>query len=145
MTQFDSCDSSLLSWDEGSGLSRARFTVVRKRRSALRKYREPFTRACAKLPVGEEFAALATQWREEVQFISSASQRVSHPAYLRIIGMGEPVIRSVLADLELTHSDWSTALVAITGEDPTTEDDWGDARALAVAWLRWAKERGPRS
>src|SRR5450755_3143129 len=34
------------------------------------------------------FQALVPQWKEETWFISSIKKRVSHPAYLKIIGLG---------------------------------------------------------
>ena len=65
-----------------------------------------------------EFDTLATEWREEQSVLSSAREMAMHPAYLRIIGMGERAIPLILEDLRKSPDHWFIALHAITGVNP---------------------------
>ena len=50
--------------------------------------------------VEETFLQLAAQWRRETGMMSLASKMAMHPAYQRIIGMGQPVVPLILRELE---------------------------------------------
>ena len=87
-----------------------------------------------------EFAALAEQWRRDTMHLSVISQKVIHPAYLRIIGMGEFAIPLLLEELRERPSHWFVALKATSGEDPVPV---GASPLLArEAWLNWGKRKG---
>lgn len=91
--------------------------------------------------LGDVFARLAAEWREATRQLSSGSALVGHPAYLRIIGLGPPVLPLVLKDLSRRADHWFVALTALTGSDPVSPDSWGDLNAMRDAWLQWARER----
>ena len=66
-----------------------------------------------------------------------------HPAYQKIIGMGEPAVALILSDLaENGPDDWFWALTAITDENPISAGVAGDTNAMTEAWLQWGRERG---
>ncbi len=88
------------------------------------------------------FARLADAWRRETAHLALASQRAMHPAYQRIIGMGEFAIPLILAELRREPDDWFWALAAITGDNPVAEEQRGRMAAMAEAWLRWGREHG---
>lgn len=88
------------------------------------------------------FQALVSKWREATQYMSSVTQMICRPEYLRIIGMGEAVLPDILRELEREPDQWGPALTAITGDDPVREEDWGDVQAMATAWLDWGRARG---
>jgi hypothetical protein len=88
------------------------------------------------------FAVLAEQWYLETIHSSGYLDKVLHPAYQRIIGLGKAVIPLILRELQDEPSDWFWALRALTGEDPTTEKMAGNREKLAEAWLNWGKENG---
>ena len=90
----------------------------------------------------EKFQALAETWRREVQFLSSVTEMVLHPAYQRIIGMGTAVVPHLLRELECRPDHWFWALTAITGADPVKSEDRGKLRKMTEVWLRWGKEQG---
>lgn len=139
MTHFDG-SASVIAWDEDGGVSTASFFIRDKRTQSIRHYREPTTQ---QLPTPRErFSSLVARWRDATRFTSSGTQRVAHPAYLEIIGMGEAALPLILEDLARTEDLWAPALAAISGTDPTSEDDWGDLPAMARSWLRWGRERG---
>jgi purine-nucleoside phosphorylase len=46
------------------------------------------------------FLELAEQWRQETGMLSVTSKMSMHPAYQRIIGMGQPVIPLIMRELK---------------------------------------------
>lgn len=92
--------------------------------------------------LSEEFARLADQWHEETGHLSSPSQIAMHPAYQRIIGMGERAIPLILRDLHLRGGQWYWALRAITDQSPVPQDAAGNIRIMKQAWLHWGANRG---
>jgi hypothetical protein len=89
------------------------------------------------------FRRLAATWKAETELVSKVTKRILHPAYQKIIGMGEPAIPLILKDLsEHGPDDWFWALTAITDDNPITEDISGDMQAMAEAWLQWGRKAG---
>jgi hypothetical protein len=86
------------------------------------------------------FNELAKIWRDETWHSSSLRRRVSHPAYLKIIGIGTPAIPWILEELRKEPDYWFAALEAITREDPAPYTD--GASRLRDAWLAWGERRG---
>jgi len=87
-----------------------------------------------------KFRELAETWRRETAFFSFAQQRVVHPAYQRIIGMGWAAVPLILGELARQPEHWLWALQAITGEEPARGTD--TLEEAVAAWLRWGRERG---
>jgi hypothetical protein len=92
--------------------------------------------------IKENFALLAENWYLETLHSSGYIDKVLHPAYQRIIGLGKDVIPFILRELQDEPSEWFWALRALTGEDPTTKEPAGNREKLAEAWLNWGKENG---
>lgn len=90
----------------------------------------------------ERFLNLADKWHWETAHLSSPSSIALHPAYQRIIGMGEPAIPLILQDLQIRGGPWYWALAAIADESPVTGDISGNIPAIKQAWLEWGKRRG---
>ena len=90
----------------------------------------------------EEFVNLAAQWQAETASASTARRIVSHPAYLRIIGMGDCAVPWILDQLEGEEAHWFEALHAITGANPVRDEDRGVYSKMAQAWLAWGRENG---
>src|SRR6185436_14010617 len=57
-----------------------------------------------------KFDALAAQWRRETAMLSSTSQIVMHPAYQRIMAMGEKAVPLILRELQKEPEHWFYAL-----------------------------------
>ena len=76
--------------------------------------------------------------------LSVVSKMVIHPAYQRIVGMGQPVIPLIFRELEREPDHWFWALQSITGENPVSVDRRGDIVQMAAAWLEWGKAHGYR-
>lgn len=89
-----------------------------------------------------EFRKFADEWKRDTLDISAPSLLFSHPAYLRIIGMGSPVIPLLLDELERSPHHWFIALHAITGENPIEGDHDADFDQISEAWLDWGRKNG---
>jgi hypothetical protein len=86
------------------------------------------------------FENLADEWEEATAFESVVTRQAMHPAYQRIIGMGDEVVPLILRRLRREPHQWFWALTAITGKDPAE----GEATAgrAAEAWLEWGRAQG---
>src|ERR1700759_4752571 len=88
----------------------------------------------------ELFDGIADKWELETVFESVITRKATHPAYQRIIGMGEPALPLILRRLRRRPGQWFWALTAITGQDPAQDVD--TVAGARNAWLRWGLERG---
>lgn len=86
------------------------------------------------------FQDLLETWRRETWFLTFIQQRMLHPAYQRMIGMGWGAVPLILRELEQRPDHLLWALQAITGEDPGRHTH--DIQAGIAAWLEWGRERG---
>jgi hypothetical protein len=85
-----------------------------------------------------EFRSLVEQWRRDTHHFSQISKKVTHPAYFRIMGMGERAIPLLLEELRDRPSHWFSALKAIANFDPVPT---GASPAMARdAWLEWGRK-----
>jgi type I restriction enzyme M protein len=88
----------------------------------------------------KRFSTLAEQWLSETGLYSSIPRKVDHPAYQKIIAMGEPAIPLILRELRKRPAHWFAALRAIAKSPPTSEG--ADIARATAAWLKWGQERG---
>ena len=89
------------------------------------------------------FRDLATQWKLERRWISSSIRAmISHPAYLRIVGMGERAIPFILEELRTEPDHWFVALHSITGVNPVPEESRGRLAEMSAAWIEWGQKHG---
>jgi type I restriction enzyme M protein len=91
---------------------------------------------------GAEFYRLADQWVRERPTGADIHAMVMHPAYQRIIRMGERALPHLFAELRARPSHWFWALHSITGEDPVPAASQGIVMEMARAWLEWGAEHG---
>lgn len=87
-----------------------------------------------------EFDALVQQWRRETAMLSSTERKAMHPAYQRIIGMGQDAIPLVLNEMQRQPGHWFWALRAISGADPVPAEHIGNVAAMTDDWLGWGRE-----
>lgn len=86
------------------------------------------------------FDGLVSQWKDGTWFVSSIKKRISHPAFLKIIGLGSPAIPLILDELRREPDYWSYALEAITREDAAPYAR--NLQELRQAWLLWGQQHG---
>jgi hypothetical protein len=89
------------------------------------------------------FQALVSDWHQERGVTSSVGEMCSCPAYLSIVAMGPSALPLIIAKLREEGDDpdhWFVALYHITERiNPIPEEDMGDMRMMAKAWLDWAE------
>jgi hypothetical protein len=94
----------------------------------------------------QRFHEQAEKWDRETAHLSSPLQRMSHPSYQSILGMGaedkQSVVRFLLRDLKKNGRDWFLALSYLTQENPIDPKDSGQTEKLIRSWVRWGEERG---
>jgi hypothetical protein len=73
-------------------------------------------------------------------WLSVVQQKVIHPAYQRIIGMGRPALPMIFKALHDRQEHWMWALRSITGEEAAAGAS--NFKAAAAAWLAWGKLKG---
>lgn len=92
--------------------------------------------------IEDVFRELANKWHEETGFISSPSDIAMHPAYQRILGMGEKALPFIFEDLRTRGGQWYWALRYITGASPVPPDASGNARRVRDTWLECGRTKG---
>lgn len=92
--------------------------------------------------VKKEFANLASQWTQDVECMSSTVEMVKHPAYQKIVSMGQVVVPFLLEDLRQNPIYWLPALRQITQQNPVQPEQRGKIKQMAEAWLNWGKQEG---
>lgn len=86
------------------------------------------------------FAFHKKKWKMETSHLSGGAEK--HQSYRAIVAMGKEVLPYIFDSLNREPDWWFTALMEITGEDPTTSDQWGDLASMRREWLRWGLEHG---
>ena len=91
------------------------------------------------------FRREAEKWKDDTMHSSSVTKMISHPSYLRIIGLARDfrkgdIERLLLQELESEPDHWFDALEAITGQNPVRPED--DFDASVDAWLDWGRREG---
>lgn len=96
--------------------------------------------------LGDRFRKQAEKWQRETRHLSSPLQKMIHPSYQAILGMGaehkQEIVSFMLRDLQQNQGDWFLALSYLTQADPTNPKDAGKTAKLAGAWIKWGKEKG---
>lgn len=86
------------------------------------------------------FRNLADTWLMETGHFSSVADKVAHPCYHQIMGLGLQAVPLIIQELQTRPNFWFYALKTITREDPTKPED--NFRSAVAAWVKWAEERG---
>lgn len=92
--------------------------------------------------VAEEFHRLAVAWKSDTRHLSKMEQITSHPAYRRIVEIGEAALPLIFQDLDRSGGDWFQALREITKTNPVPPESRGRMSEIREAWLRWGREHG---
>lgn len=88
-------------------------------------------------PKKARFNELAKQWRRETRHCSVLSQRYAHPAYRKILAMGQDAIPWILNELRDRPDRWFSALADLTEYDEIGSDHTFDS--AVEAWLEWGQ------
>lgn len=99
-------------------------------------------RADHRTELRRRFERYADEWRARTAHLSVLSQRVMHPSYQRIIGLGPEALPLIIERLVVQPDHWFWALSSISGEDPARPEDAGRFDAMRKAWIDWGRKRG---
>jgi hypothetical protein len=88
----------------------------------------------------KEFRELFDWWKRDTAPLSSASAIVGHPAYEKIIAMGQRALPLMLQATRDHGTVWFGAPERITKVCPAPEG--AKPKARREAWLKWGKEKG---
>lgn len=102
-------------------------------------------RAEHKPALADAFRTEVIRWKDETGHLSSITKAMTHPSYLRIIGLAKEstdneIERLLLNELESEPDHWFAALIAITGENPVSPT--ADFDEAVSEWLEWGHQRG---
>jgi type I restriction enzyme M protein len=90
------------------------------------------------------FQALAERWRRETGMVSSITKKINHPAYKKIIDLGEVAVPLILNELRVRPAYWFSALESILKASPIPKGQKVTFAEAVAAWLNWGKENGYR-
>lgn len=113
-----------LATQSGSGKKRAVFGSSSEESTTLRS----------------QFQELARRWERETAFVSDPAEMYTHPAYQRIIQMGNRALPLIFEQLERRPNHWFWALQEITGANPVEEEHRGRLHEMANDWLEWWRQ-----
>lgn len=88
----------------------------------------------------EEFESLKEAWLVGTMFESGYQNLVNHPAYLKIVSMGEQILPLLLTDMFEEKTPWFYALSEITGANPVSEENEGRLNGIISDWKTWAEQ-----
>ena len=95
-------------------------------------------------PARVEFERLADEWEVGRPRGADVAQMTAHPAYQRIIAMGDPAVPWILDRMAAKPDHWFVALHAISGASPVAPENRGRLKEMTAAWLKWGQEQGYR-
>jgi len=87
----------------------------------------------------EIFRELVDIWKTETWYRTPVSRRISHPAYLKIIGLGPQALPWIMQELRQEQDYWFAALEAISREPSPNAANLSELRDT---WLEWGKRHG---
>jgi hypothetical protein len=90
----------------------------------------------------KKFEFLTQEWKSATAHLSSITEISLHPAYQRIIGMGETAVPFILNEISDSPGHWFWALKAITADDPVPPEHSGRIDLMTEDWLAWGRAKG---
>jgi hypothetical protein len=102
----------------------------------------PWANEAGDSEVEEVFSKLVAEWTTAVASLCSMTTRTQHPAYQKIIALGQAAVPLLLRELEERPNHWFAALRTLTGVNPVPLSERGKIDLMAKAWLRWGEEHG---
>ncbi|BAU12607.1 hypothetical protein LEP3755_31380 [Leptolyngbya sp. NIES-3755] len=92
--------------------------------------------------VEQRFRALAADWRRKTAQYPILFDRLVHPSYQKIIGLGSAVVPTLLRELKQKPDHWFWALEAIVGDSPVQKNHEGMIPRMIEDWLEWGRNQG---
>jgi YD repeat-containing protein len=81
------------------------------------------------LTLEQKFQEQADKWRKETQHLSSPAQKMMHPSYQAVLGMGNEnpreIVRLMIQDMQQHRTPWFWALSYFAQDNPISQSDAG--------------------
>jgi len=114
-----------------------------KRKQQWRSITQVLDRMEKSLTLEQRFQEQALKWQRETQHLSSPGQRMMHPSYQAILGMGNEnpreIIRLMILDMQQHRRPWFWALSYLAQDNPVSQSDAGKTDNIVKAWVDWGK------
>jgi len=114
--------------------------------SALVKARLAEADKAQEITLHEQFLEQAEKWERETGHLSSPTQRMMHPSYQAILGMGREheleLAALMIQDMQQSGRPWFGALSYLTKENPIERADAGKMNKMILSWVKWGKSKG---
>lgn len=115
----------------------------RKRQWFLRHLSHVIDRMEGSLTLEQRFREQADKWQKETQHLSSPSQRMMHPSYQAILGMGNEnpreIVSLMIRDMQEHRRPWFWALSYFAQDNPVSQSEAGNTDKMIKAWVNWEK------
>lgn len=85
------------------------------------------------------FNGLKYLWLEETKYSSNIYFTTKHPAYIKIIQLGNDILPLLLRDMLEYNTHWFFALKEISRENPIKKEHVGNVQEMTNDWLAWGK------
>ena len=86
------------------------------------------------------FEELLALWQRDTMLFSDPDRIFGHPAFDRIVALGDPAVPLILEKVHKGSVFLCAALHAITGAEPAADDD--TSLGFCDAWTRWGQAQG---
>lgn len=117
--------------------------LLQKRKLQWRSIQQVLDRMEKSLTLEQRFQEQADKWQRETAHLSSPGQKMMHPSYQAILGMGNnnrrEVIRLMIRDMQQHRRPWFWALSYLAQDNPVSQSDAGKMDKIIAAWVDWGK------
>jgi hypothetical protein len=92
----------------------------------------------------EEFDKELEQLIEDTKYVSSISEMTKHPSYVKLVNMGEPILKYIFARMENGEGRivYFPILRDITHVNPVPDEHRGMIGQMTKDWLQWGIRNG---
>ena len=88
------------------------------------------------------FRNAVAEWTCEKRTNVEREKLAAHPAFRRIVAMGQEAVPYLLREVKREPNLLVLALREITGENPAPRESRGKISEVAKAWVAWGEKKG---
>jgi|GEM_PF-5445658 len=97
-------------------------------------------------PYTKDYVALfyenLRRWQSETAFLSDPERIVQHECYKALVEIAPYILDEIVSELNKSSSHLVWVLEDAFGEQPYSDEDSGNMRAMILGWAEWANRRG---
>ena len=95
--------------------------------------------------IKRRFDALRREWERDTMLVSNAATVLSHPAFMKVIALGDSVVPAILEFIESHPKEslfWTIALQTIVDDDPVPVEERSNPSKRRARWIEWGRRHG---